>query len=104
MSREPSTPKPTPRSRGRYDVATLDAMRYMLTPRPGATIGFLLAAGLATGPGGLASTMPSGPATARDAERELIELIRADRPYATVPNELFEKLGWPLPDGLPEHQ
>lgn len=32
-------------------------------------------------------------------EDEVLELIRQDEPYALVPADLFEQLGWDLPDG-----
>lgn len=34
----------------------------------------------------------------QDPEAELLELIRLDQPYTIVPNDLFERLGWTLPD------
>jgi len=36
---------------------------------------------------------------AQGPEQELLGLIGADRPWAVVPDALFERLGWDLPDG-----
>jgi len=33
------------------------------------------------------------------SEEKLLELIRENRPYVMVPRQLFEELGWELPDG-----
>ncbi len=33
------------------------------------------------------------------AEEQLLELIGEDHPYSMVSTELFEQLGWDLPDG-----
>lgn len=46
--------------------------------------------------------IPSGqdrPAAQQTAETAVIELLRDDRPYTMVPAEVFNKLGWDLPDG-----
>ena len=45
---------------------------------------------------GLAQAVP---AQAPQAEADLIRMFEQDRPYAVVPADLFNQLGWDLPDG-----
>ncbi len=40
----------------------------------------------------------ASPESHQDPEAELLELTRLDQPYTIVPDGLFEKLGWSLPD------
>lgn len=54
--------------------------------------GGMLAAGLA----GMAAAVFAADTA---AERALLALMRQDRPYTLVPPEVFEPLGWDLPDG-----
>ena len=46
-----------------------------------------------------AGTTPAPPVPVQSAEDELLSLIRQDAPYTKVPAELFDGLGWDLPDG-----
>ncbi|MEE8177345.1 MAG: alpha/beta fold hydrolase [Acidobacteriota bacterium] len=35
---------------------------------------------------------------AGSAEKEMLELLREDRPFTSIPQDLFDRLGWDLPD------
>ncbi len=35
---------------------------------------------------------------AGSAEEEMLELLREDRPFTSIPQDLFDRLGWDLPD------
>jgi hypothetical protein len=47
----------------------------------------------------LASLPQAARAQAEQAETELIRMFDQNRPYAQVPEDLFNRLGWDLPDG-----
>lgn len=47
----------------------------------------------------IAQHRPAGQSTSGNASDRVVEMLAENRPYHRVPAELFEQLGWNLPDG-----
>ena len=68
------------------------------------TVGTVVAGGLAllavtAVAGGLAVVVGTASAASNTAEQALLKLMRQDQPYSLVAPEVFDSLGWDLPDG-----